>query len=439
MPRKKSTRVRWRLGGKWVPELCESATAWGDFRDFADVGGKQEALRPEGSKQATDDQNVAAKLASDRVAQLKAKRDRRGLGIEEKEPAPQLSHYAEYHLLQKKRDRECTDTWIAASEHHLERACAYFGEDRPLDRIDPEDLTAWVNHLRKQPGRRGRMLTETTIRKMLNSLSNLYARTVSEKRTTGVTANPVAEMFSKPTPDHEKARHLQPEDAAILLESARTYRADADQGAFRFMYPLLATFLLTGGRRSEILGLAVEDVSLSLGRIYIRPNQWRRLKTKGSARTVPLWPQLRTILEQYFADREREGGLGSGLLFPAVVSEQERKKAAKAGRTPPELMLVDLRKPVTKIAERAGFSEPVLLHSLRHTYTAARIQTCDQGRPVQIYTVARELGHTSTAMIERVYGHLHHRVQAGDPEGVEFRVEHHRDKLAPRLEVLARR
>ncbi len=246
---------------------------------------------------------------------------------------------------------------------------------------------------------------------------------MSEQRTTGVTTNPVAAMFSKPTPRTTEAPYLEPEEAAILLESARTYKVDPEGGAFAYMYPLLATFLLTGGRRSEVLGLDVDDVSLSLRKVYIRPNKWRRLKTDGSTRTVPLWPQLRTILEAYFADREREGGLG-GLLFPAV---------REGGK---EAMLVDPRKPLAKIAGRAGLNTPVLLHSLRHTYTAQRLQTCDRGRPVAIYTVARELGHRSTAMIEKRYGHLHDRAQAGGTEVVEFRVEHHGEKLRDRLEAL---
>ena len=101
-------------------------------------------------------------------------------------------------------------------------------------------------------------------------------------------------------------------------------------------------------------------------------------------------------------------------------------------------MLVDVRKPLDRIAARAGFpsDERVRLHQLRHTYTAARMQTCDRGRPVAPYTVARELGHSSTAMIERVYGRLHDRAQGGGSEVVEFKVEHYREELSDRLEAL---
>ena len=76
-------------------------------------------------------------------------------------------------------------------------------------------------------------------------------------------------------------------------------------------------------------------------------------------------------------------------------------------------------------------------HQLRHTYAAARLQTCEKGRPVAPFTVARELGHSSTSMIEKRYGHLHDRAEADGTEVVEFRVEHHRDKVEDRLEALS--
>lgn len=56
--------------------------------------------------------------------------------------------------------------------------------------------------------------------------------------------------------------------------------------------PLLATFLLTGGRQSEVLGFELDDVSFERQTVIFRPNHWRRLKTQGSWRVVPLWPQL---------------------------------------------------------------------------------------------------------------------------------------------------
>ena len=49
---------------------------YGDFRKYADVGGKQEALIPKGATRATDDPDVAAQLYAGRLQQLdQARRD----------------------------------------------------------------------------------------------------------------------------------------------------------------------------------------------------------------------------------------------------------------------------------------------------------------------------------------------------------------------------
>ena len=45
--------------------------AYGDFRDFADVGGKREALKPVGMRVPTTDPDVAAKLGVDYESLIK--------------------------------------------------------------------------------------------------------------------------------------------------------------------------------------------------------------------------------------------------------------------------------------------------------------------------------------------------------------------------------
>ena len=135
-------------------------------------------------------------------------------------------------------------------------------------------------------------------------------------------------------------------DAALLLESARTLpplvtRAGEAIGA-EMAYPLLATFLLTGGRRAEILGLEQDDVSFDRQTITIRPNAFRRLKARTTWRVVSLAPQLAEILRAYsFGPRLERGGR---LLFPSWATGEETK-------------LVDVRKLVDRIAVRAGWKK----------------------------------------------------------------------------------
>jgi integrase len=196
-------------------------------------------------------------------------------------------------------------------------------------------------------------------------------------------------------------------------ESARTYQPKREDLALSFSYPRLATFLLTGGRRAEVLGLEVSDVGFDRKTVTFRPSMWRRLKTASSFRTVPLWPQLEEILRPYVFDRPP-----SRLLFPSYVARHEA-------------MVSDFRKPFDVIAARAGWKPgEITPKQFRHTYTAARLQTLDQGAPVSVYTMAKELGHGGESMVRRVYGHLgtvRHR-----SEVVEYRVEQH-EALVERL------
>jgi len=82
------------------------------------------------------------------------------------------------------------------------------------------------------------------------------------------------------------------------------------------------------------------------------------------------------------------------------------------------------RESLDAIATRAGWTKGAIRSRLfRTTYASARLQALDRGHPVSIFTVSRELGHTSTPMVEQVYarlGQVRHR-----PEVVEFRLADH--------------
>src|SRR3989442_13509869 len=72
-------------------------------------------------------------------------------------------------------------------------------------------------------------------------------------------------------------------------------------------------------------------------------------------------------------------------------------------RTGEETMLTDFRKLLDMVAVRAGWKPGEIRSKMfRHTYCAARLQTLDQGAPVSLFTVAKELGHGGEAMLRRV-------------------------------------
>ena len=301
-----------------------------------------------------------------------------------------------------------TEQWLAAVKQHLNRAVEHFGGDRLLGSITRADLLTWLSAL-------ARRFSGGAARQHLNSVSNLYRRAVADGL---VPANPVTALLptEKPKGSTEEAAWLEVPEAALLLDAAKHYEPKRDDLGMPFAYPLIATMLLTGGRRDEVLGLEVDDVSLERKTVTFRPNRWRRLKTKRSHRVVPLWPQLERILRVYFPERERMDG--GTLLFPSF-------------RTGQEAMLTDIRKLLDAVAKRAGWKEgEITTKMFRHTYISARIQTTHNGAPVAAFTVAREVGHSSTAMIEKVYGHLgqvQHR-----SEVVEYRIGQHKKAIRDR-------
>jgi integrase len=194
-------------------------------------------------------------------------------------------------------------------------------------------------------------------------------------------------MLDKPTSSPAEAKWLTVAEGALLLERARTYVPKRADIAFPpgFLHALVATCLLTGGRETEVLGLEVNDIDFANSTVTFRTNQWRRLKTKKSARTIPLWPQLREVLKPYIGKRK------GGLLFPSPFLD-------KPG------MITDWRKALDAIATRTEVWKPgeVRSKALRHTYASARLQTTDGDKPIAVFTASRELGHSDTSMLERI-------------------------------------
>lgn len=390
--------------------------AYADFRDFSDVGGKREALIPRGQTVAASDPVIAEKLVADRLQQLQEhRRNKTLLGVERQ---ASLQQFASYHLVEKAKSGRVTERWLYEAENQLKSAVKFFGADRDLAAVSVSDVQKYLSDLLARPSGRGGTLGKGTARHYLNSLSNLYRRAASE----GYVPpgyNPVAALIDKPTAKRHEAKWLEVHEAALLLESARTYKPKRGDIALP-IYPLVATFLLTGGRRSEVLGLAADDVSFDRKTVTFRPNGFRRLKTSTSHRTVPLWPQLEEILRAYVFDPDVPHG---ELLFPSPKLTGEE-------------LITDTRRALDAIGKRAGWKAgEIRTKMFRHTYCAARLQTLDRGAPVSPWTVAKEMGHGGRSLVDRVYGHLgevRHRAEL-----VEYRIEQHSAQVRERLEALS--
>lgn len=399
--------IVWRRRGDGPPR------AYGDFRGMP--GGRREPLRPAGSTRATSDPVEAQALFA---ARLRALTDGAG---DRSDRRTSLGEAVWGYLDHRRRQSRVTPAWLDATEGMLGRAVRHFGPRRVLASIRADDAVTWLGELRSPAAGRGRAYSEESIRKHMNALAGLFRRA---QRAGWVPQgmNPVSLLDADERPGREPSRTawLEVPEAARLLEAARNYRPGRGEPEMALAYPLLATFLLTGGRADEVLGLDLADLDFDRRLVWFRPNRWRTGcggKTAGAERTVPMWPQLEQILRLYLQgphlDLRLQFDPGLTLLFPSPYT---------GGR------IRDIRGMVDRVARRAGLPEGMYRsRAFRITYATARLQTTDRGMPVAQKTVEVELGHSSGAMLQRVYGRLgtvRHR-----SEVVEYTLVH--EEVAP--------
>lgn len=370
---------RRKMGGRFY---LRGSRFYADLRDYSDVGGKQEALIPPGRTRATTDRDEAAALVVQRIKALKEMRKRGDAADTDNNPT--FEDYARYHLLAKAHARRSAT--IERDERSLSKVLEFFVDLLKMPRVrlshvTVERLTKYVEWRRVQPGRHGRTISAQTQLHELHALSNLFKRAVAEGK---AVENPVQRLIEKPKIERDEAVYLEPGESARLLAVAKELDEKGEYVAVPFLYPLIATYLYTGGRPDEVRGLEIEDIDFERGVVLFRKNQWRQLKRAWSKRTVPLWPALHAALGAYIGDRRE------GLLFPA-----------RDGK-----MIRDFRSRLDAAVRDAQIEKRVTPKTFRHTYTATRLQTTDNGMPVSIWHVACELGHRDTNLIERTYGHL---------------------------------
>jgi len=142
------------------------------------------------------------------------------------------------------------------------------GTERDPRTVTVELVRRLIVELRRLPNGRGGTMSEGNVRHHLSALSGVFRRAASE----GFVPpgfNPVAALMEKPQGSPSEARWLEVDEASVLLEAARTYVAP-EEGT-PFAYPLIATFLYTGARETEVYGLELDDVSFERRTITYRP------------------------------------------------------------------------------------------------------------------------------------------------------------------------
>lgn len=152
----------------------------------------------------------------------------------------------------------------------------------------------------------------------------------------------------------------------------------------RFEVAVIATYLFTGIRLTELIDLRLEHISLDEKLITI-------IEGKGMKdRVVPIPFELDRVLKLYLEERNK-----TGILSPYFFSSQ---------RYQGKLSVSVIKRLVKKIKEGTGIDFSV--HKLRHTFATMMINAkCD------IYSLSKMLGHSDVKTTQIYLTAEHHKLK----------------------------
>jgi integrase len=242
-------------------------------------------------------------------------------------------------------------------------------------------------HLAARPSAKGGTLSRNSIAQRLGVLRTCFER-LSEWGGEDLPAGILVFVGDLPIRDEPLPRFLDDGAAAKLLVAAR---ADADPFT-RLCVEFLAR---TGLRKQEFLDLAVDAV------VQIGSGYWLRvpLGKLHNDRYIPLHPQLKTLLDEWLAERP------PSLRVPFIFTHRGRRMPKRR---------VDVA--VAKVAATAGIGH-VTAHQLRHTLATQAIN-----RGMSLEAIAALLGHRSMRMT-MVYARIADRTVADEYFAVSEKVE----------------
>ena len=187
-----------------------------------------------------------------------------------KASAPLMSEATSFYLRLKGDGKD--KVFVRAAQRNAASVIEVLG-DRPIN----DYASSEAGKLRDALLDRG--LAVTSIKRMFGSVKAIINLAMVEHGVEG--RNPFASIYMP----YETPEERQPIPLAAIRRIQQECMTVDDENRW-----LLALISDTGMRLSEATGLASDDIVLdaNISHIIVRPHPWRRLKTKGSERLVPL-------------------------------------------------------------------------------------------------------------------------------------------------------
>ncbi|MFW6265044.1 MAG: tyrosine-type recombinase/integrase [Bacillota bacterium] len=288
---------------------------------------------------------------------------------------------------------------IAASSYrgYKQQLDAYiipFFEGMLLKDINVFHLENYFAKMRKNGKLRGEGgLSENTLNKHYVTLNCIFKLAIKPGIRI-IKYNPL-DAIQSPRPEKKETLAMPEKDYTKLLNTIK--KEDIDYFTF------ILTLILTGMRRSEILGLEWEDVDLEAGTIKIRKRMIKavdgyiheeKTKTESSRRTIKLSDKLIPVLKEH-KKRHMEYRLEFG---PDYYTEKDFVFSRPDG----ECYYPNyLNQKFNKYLDRLGLNKKYNLHTLRHTFATISLQTGVDAKIVQ-----EMLGHSTITTTRDIYSHV---------------------------------
>lgn len=292
------------------------------------------------------------------------------------EPLPELID--EFFLA--RRPKKHSEHTLAAYRRDLDVIVKALEEvlDKPAAAIDVEELN--VRKLRRAFAAISHQ-SAATISRTWSTWNQLFTFLVAEGVLPG---NPMAAV-EKPRVPRSRPKSITGDDSIrLLLETAAKGRQTARDPWPERDLAIVVTLITCGLRLAELLSLTLRSLDGPAGDRVIG------VRGKGNKeRTVPLEPEVETILNQYFESRQRR--------FPGRIAGDAPLFVSNSGVA---MKRGGLQYLIDQLYREAGIRTRVpagaLVHALRHTFATSLARNGASGTELQ-----RLLGHESLATTQR--------------------------------------
>jgi len=193
-------------------------------------------------------------------------------------------------------------TFRRGAERNIQSVIDLLG-DRPLDEYSSSDAAMYRDYLLKKG------LNTASVKRNFSTIRSIINLTIQEH---GLDCrNAFSKVYLPDLDDVKQRKPIPIEDIRQIQKDCVSYDDEA-----RWLVSLISD---TGMRLSEAAGLHIDDIKLDdeVPHINLKPHPWRRLKTKGSQRQIPL-----VGASLWAAQRIKSNTNNSPYAFPRYTSNK---------------------------------------------------------------------------------------------------------------------